>query len=197
MKKKILAVTLTVFSALTISGCGGGGGGGGAIAPATVTKAVTKVYVYGNMSSPASFGNLSSNARIATVQSKMSLPAEVMVNYSSAPGATAGLCFLRKGVIVPSGNTLLSASDFSFSTFDIASRVLTLNMINSGRQRLKTNTNGNGVEFATVNFTLTTPGVPSGLIPLFDQAAAIGEEMPDLSLAYLLGRRINFVTTFL
>lgn len=190
--KKILLIGF-LLTALITSGCGGGGGGGAA---PPVIKAVTKVYVYGNMSSPASFGNLSSNGRIATVKARMTLPAEIMVNYSSAPGVTAGLCFLRSGVIVPSGNTLLAATDFSFSTYDIASRVLTINMLNSGRLALKTNTIGSGVEFANVNFTLSTPGIPATLMPLTDLAADISEEMPDLSLAWLQGRRINFSTSY-
>lgn len=194
MKKYAIAVIICVFPALTLTltGCGGGGGGGSA----PVTKAVAKLYLFGNMSSPASFGNMSSNAKIATVRTTMTVPSGVMLNYSSAPGATSGLCILRKGVIVPSGKVQVSAADFNLSTFDIASRILTVNMVNNGRVQLKSSTTGNGVEFAALNLTLAAPGVTPSAIPLEDQNATIGEELPDLSLAYLPGRKINFLTSF-
>jgi hypothetical protein len=196
---------MSAFAVLTLAGCGGGGGGGG---PAAVTKAATKAYLFGNMSSPASFGNLSSSGKIASIQTSMAIPTtEAMVNYSSAPGATSGLCvtranavagncLLRDGVIVPSGKVLVSASDFVASTYDIASKTLTIRMTNFGRVPLKSSITGNGTEFATINLTLVKAGVTPSTMPVVDLVPTIGEELPNLSTAFLLGRKINFVTTY-
>jgi len=198
-------VMISAFAVLTLAGCGGGGGGGGA---ASVTKAATKAYLFGNMSSPASFGNLSSNARIASIQTSITIPTtEAMVNYSSTPGATSGLCamranagagqcILRDNVIVPSGKVLVSASDFIASTYDIASKTLTVRMTNFGRVPLKSSTTGSGTEFATINLTLVKAGVTPATMPLVDLVPTIGEELPDLSTAFLVGRKVNFVTTY-
>jgi hypothetical protein len=200
------AVMISAFAVLTLAGCGGGGGG----APAAVTQAVTKVYLFGNMSSPASFGNLSSNCRIASVQTSMTIPQEVMLNYSTAPGATSGFCvprslaasgqcILRDGIVVPSGKVLVSPSDFTPTyDFDTTSgkRTLTISMLNNGRNLLKTNSIGNGAEIATINFKLVKAGTTPAQMPLSDLTPAIGEELPDLSTAFLVGRKVNFVTTY-
>jgi len=198
-------VMISAFAVLTLAGCGGGGGGGGA---ASVTKVVTKAYLFGNMSSPASFGNLSSSGKIATIQTSMAIPTtEVMVNYSTTPGATSGVCvmranavagqcILRDNVIVPSGKVLVSTSDFVASTYDIASKILTVRMTNFGRAPLKSSATGNGTEFATINLTLVKAGVTPSTMPVIDLVPTIGEELPDLSTAFLTGRKVNFVTTY-
>lgn len=200
------AVMISAFAVLTLAGCGGGGGGGGA---SSVTKATTKAYLFGNMSSPASFGNLSSNGKIATIQTSIALPPEVMLNYSTTPGATSGFCvprslaapgqcILRDGIVVPSGKVLVSASDFS-PTYEfnaLGKRKLTILMVNNSNAPLKTNSIGNGAEFATINLTLVKAGVTAATMPLADLTPTIGEELPDLTPAFLLGRKVNFTTTY-
>ena len=123
------------------------------------------------------FGNMtSSNAIVASVHTTITVPSGVMVNYSSTPGATSGLCKLRSGVIVSSGTVLLPASDFDFSTYDVASRTLTINMLNSSRLPLKGSQTGSGAEIAKINFDLVSPGT-SPAISLKDTHATIGMEM--------------------
>ena len=206
MKKHIVkTVVMGVFATLLFTGCGGGGGGG---APAPVTKATTKAYLFGNMSSPTSFGNLSSSGKIATIRTSIAIPtAEVMVNYSSAPlfrglcvtrfNAIPGEnCILRDGVIKPSGNILLSDSDFAGSTYNIGTNTLTVSVRNNGMIPLKSNTSGNGMEFATINLALVKAGVTSATMPVKDSVPTIGEDLPNGNSDFLLGRHINFVTTY-
>lgn len=192
MNKYLVMTILAVITLSGLAGCGGGGGGGGGV----TTKAATKVLV---------FGHMTSIGRISTVQTTLNVPSSVLVNYSSAPGATAGLCILRKGVIVPSGNVLAASSDFNLSTYNISSRVLTVYMVNNGRLLLKSSTTGNsnkGEELATINFTFATPGVMPTAMPLADVSAAISQELPGVlptdppSVSALPGSRINFETTY-
>lgn len=174
------------FSALTLAGCGGGGGGGGG---GSVSKATTKVYLFGNITSASNV--------VATVKTTLNIPSGVLINYSSAPGATSGLCILRKGAIVPSGPVLVSASDFSGSTYDLTSRILTLNLANFSRVALKSGASGNGKEIATINFTLATPGSTPSAMPLQDSLAEIGQEVLSThDTSYPPGSVTNFVTTF-
>jgi hypothetical protein len=204
MKKYIVkTVMISTFVVLAFTGCGGGS------KSAPVNKSVAKVYLFGNMSSPASFGNMSSSGRIVTVRTSIAIPtAEVMVNYSSAPGATSGLCvtranalpgdscILRDGVISPSGSVLLPASAFDGSTYNIGSKTLTISMRNNGMQPLKITSSGNGTEFATIILTLVNAGVIPTTMPEVDLAPKIGEDLPDGSTAFLPGRKTNFLTTY-
>lgn len=195
MFKYMLMTILTLISALGIAGCGGGGGGSvGGVGPATIAS--TKVFV---------FGNMTSIGRISTVKTTINVPGSVLVNYSSAPGATSGLCTLRKGVIVPSGKVLAATSDFNLSTYDISSRVLTVSMWNSGRLLLKGSTTGNsgkGEELAIINFSFATPGVTPTGMPLTDTSAIISQELPGVlpgdppSITVLPGSKTNFDTTY-
>lgn len=183
--KKYLSASICALSLVAMAACGGGGGSGGTSA-APVTKAVTKVYL---------FGTMSSNSKIATVQTTMIVPLGVMVNYTAPVGATAGIYPLKKGVIVPSGPVQVSTADFSASTFNIATRALVVSLFNQGGVPLASNTLGNGAEIATINLNLTTPGVTAPM-PLQDMLASVGQDRPGISLAYLTGCTVNFVTTF-
>lgn len=182
MKKQVLAAIIWTFSTLALTGCGGGGS-----APPAAVKATTKVFL---------FGAMSSNSRIATVQTTMTVPSGVMVNYSSPPGAVSGTFPLRGGFAVPSGPVKVSATDIS-GTFDTASRQLTVSLINRGRLDLASNTTGNGAEIAALNFTLAAPDTKPGM-PAQDPLASVGQEratQPAPSVDYLTGCKINFVTT--
>lgn len=188
MKKYVATTVIFVFSALALVGCGGGGGGGGG-APLPVSKATTKAYLFGNITAAGKV--------VATVKTTMNIPGGVMVNYSSAPGATTGLCILRKGVIVPSGEAKLSASDFAGSSYDLTSRVLTLNLINNSRTAFNSGSSGNGKEFATINFTLATPGSPPSSMPSKDGLAEVGQEiLLTHDTSYPVGSATNFATTY-
>jgi hypothetical protein len=185
---------IRVLAGLTVAalyGCGGGGGGGGAT---LVSKAATKVYLFGNITGAGKI--------VASVKSTMNVPDGVLINYSSTPGATSGLCKLRRGAVVPSGPVKVSGMDSNdtFGTYDIGRRLLTINLVNISQDFLKSSTtanNGAGMEIATVNFTLVTPGVTPAAMPLKDSAAEIGQFIlspPDLS--YPAGNEINFSTTY-
>jgi len=196
MNRKAMAALLG-FAALTLSGCGGGGGGsgggGGVISPPpdtkpAATKATTRVSV---------FGAMSSNGRIATVQTSMPVPSGVMVNYSS-PGAN-GVFPLRSGVITPAGPVKVNNADFSNSWYDTATRKLTIVLVNISGRALTSNKTGNGVEIAAINFT-----VPSGTSFLVGDTATtppdnnISVYQDRLPGAYGLlgGITCNFSTTF-
>jgi hypothetical protein len=188
MKKYLIAVITCAISALALTGCGGGGGSTPPAAPAEATKAVAKVFLFGNVTS--------SSTIVATVQTTMTVPSGVMVNYSSVPGATSGLCRLKAGVIVPSGKVLVPVSDFDSSTFEIASRKLTVNMVNSSRLPLKSSATGSGAEIATISFNLASPGV-TPTMPLKDALATIGMERLDThDVLVAPGGMINFDAKF-
>ncbi len=205
MKGFIKTSLFCVLVVATLYGCGGGGGGGG------VTKAVTKVYLYGNMTSITSakaysFGNISSKLRVASVSSSIDLPSAVMVNYSSPQADITG-CTLRKGVFTPSGPKLVSQSDFGDSRFnpDPSSRKLTIKMFNWGSVLLKASTTGNGglgEEIATINFTLAAPGVkpPASFDQQQNASSVVGvtdNANTNLgSVVYMNGPKITFVTTY-
>ena len=181
MYKYMIMAIISLVSAFGLAGCGGGGGGGGGSA----SRATTKVLLFGNISTAAKI--------VATVQTSITIPNGVLVNYSSAPGATTGLCNLRKGVITPSGTLLVNSADLS-GTYDIAKRILTVNLVNNGSLALKSNATGNGFEVATLNFTLTaTPPA----MPVQDSLALIGQEILSThDLSYPSGNKVNFVTTY-
>ncbi|AJE03775.1 hypothetical protein [Geobacter pickeringii] len=206
MEKYISAAIGVALTALAVTGCGGGGGGGGgAAAPAAVTRATTKVYLFGTMSSSGKFNNISTTSTIATVSTKLNVPSGVLVNYSSAPGATSGLCILRPGVLVPSGPVRVATTDLT-GTYDIASRTLTVSLINSPGQNqvaLKTSSTGTGAEIATINFSLATAGVTPSSMPLQDLSPSVGQYRqllthPPTTLdnIYLTGDTVNFATTY-
>ncbi len=185
MKSNLMTIILGAFSVLALVACGGGGGGGGG----PVTKANTKVFLFGNITSATNI--------VATTKTTLNIPSGVLVNYSSAPGAVSGLTKLRDGVIVPSGTIKVNAADFSGSTYDIASRVLTINMYNSGRVALKSSATGKGSEFATVILSLTTAGVTPTAMPVADSLAQIGQENTTThDITTPAGNSVNFDTTY-
>src|SRR3954452_10981762 len=106
MKRVISAGCMCVLSALILTGCGGSDNPITAVTPpgTNATKATTKVNL---------FGNMSSNGKIASVNTAMTVPNGIMVNYSSPPGATSGIFPLRQGVAVPSGPAQVAASDIT------------------------------------------------------------------------------------
>ena len=105
MRKYVTTTMICVFSALALVGCGGGGGS----SPAT--KATTKVYLFGNITSAGKI--------VATVDTTLNIPGGVLVNYSSPPGASSGTFPIRNGVVVPSGPVKILASGVS-GTYTIA-----------------------------------------------------------------------------
>lgn len=187
MKRYIVATLICALSALTLTGCGDGGGGGTTPTTPAATKATTKVYL---------FGALSSNSKIATVQTTMIVPNGIMVNYSSPPGATSGIFPLRRGVAVPSGPVQVSAADIS-GTFDIASRKLNIYLFNNPTNPvlLKSSSSGIGEEIATLNLTLASPGVQP-LIPALDKLVMVSQDRGGNSVNYLSGCSANFVTAY-
>jgi hypothetical protein len=189
MKKYLLAAVISGVASIFLSGCGGGGGGSSTPAPAAKSKAVTKAYL---------FGAMSSSSIIATVQTSMVVPSGVLVNYTSASGATSGVFPLKSGVLVPSGTVKVAANDLS-GTFDTASRKLAITMVNATtRASLQSSATGSGTEFATINFTLATPGTTPAL-PTSDPTAVISQDRQSSgapSVGYLSGCILNFTTTF-
>ncbi len=172
---------------LAVNGCGGGGGG--SPAPPATSKAVTKAYL---------FGTMSSGSIIATVQTSMIVPSGVLANYTSPAGATSGTYPLRSAALAPSGSVLVPAGDLT-GTYDIASRRLTINLVNAtSRVALQSSSTGSGAEIATIYFNLATPG-SSPVLPTVDLAATIGQDRQPAtvpSVGYLTGGKVNFTTTF-
>lgn len=189
--KRFILITMAL-SALSgiLAGCGGGGGG----APAPNTRAVTTVYL---------FGNMTSTSKVATLHSELTVPDGVMVNYSSPPGATTGKYALRSGSVVPSGPVKVSQSDIT-AEFSVSDRKLTIDYINTPdfstliRKNVKSGSTGNGVEVATIYFKLATadvlPVLPS---PWQDLTVVVGEETSSLSIIYATGLKLNFLTSFM
>lgn len=188
MNKQLMALIICSFSVLTVCGCGGGGGG--AAAPPAATKAVTTVSL---------FGAMSSSSKIATVQTTMTVPSGIMVNYSSAPGVNSGTFPLRSGAVVPSGPVQLASADIS-GTFNTVSKKLTINLFNNPSRSLdlQSSTAGNGAEVATLNFTLASPGVTTSL-PAEDPTAIVSQDRStpqNINLGYLNGCKVIFSTTY-
>lgn len=188
MKKYLIMTVLTVIAVSGLTGCGGG------VGDSTITKATTKIYLFGNITS--------ANKVVASVKTTMNVPIGILVNYSSAPGATSGLCKLRKGTVVPSGpvkETGINSGD-TYGTFDIASRTLNVNLFNGSLADVKSSTTANsakGTEIATINFTLAIPGVTPPAMPLQDSAAEVGiYTLSPLDLSYSSDSNVNFVTTY-
>jgi len=188
MKRVQIGVVISALSALTLAGCGSSGNPS-AVTPVETqaTKASSKVYL---------FGNMSSNSRIATVDTSMNVPDGIMVNYSSPPGATSGVFPLRSGVAVPSGPVQLAPADIS-GTFDVSSRKLYLRLMNNPGNSvlLKSSSNGNGEEVATLNFTLASPGIKP-VMPAMDELITVGQDRGN-SINYLGGCKVNFITDYL
>ena len=188
--KRLILITMAL-SALSgiLAGCGGGGSG----APAPNTRAVTTVYL---------FGNMTSTSKVATLHSELTVPAGVMVNYSSPPGATTGKYAVRNGSIVPSGPVKVSPNDIT-AEFSVADRKLFIDFVNSPdfttqvRKSIRSGKTGNGVEIATIYFQLAAadvmPVLPS---PWEDVAVVVGEETSSLSIIYATGLKLNFLTSF-
>jgi len=170
------------------SGCGGGGGGGApAAVPGPVTKANVKAYLFGNITGASNI--------VATTQATMNIPNGIFVNYSSGPGDIYGK--LRNVVIYPSGSVLVNCADFSSSTYEIATRKLTINMFNSGRVPIKSSFVGKGAEFATVVLSLTAAGVTPTGMPLADPLASVGQENTSTHATdFPAGNYVNFDTTY-
>lgn len=183
MKSFNKMVLIGALSALVLSGCGSGGGGT-AVAP--VTRALTTVYL---------FGNMSTNATVTSLQTSMTLPAGVMVNYTSPAGASAGTWPLRSSVITPSGPNKVSMVSGSF---DMASRKLEISLVNGGFLNLSSSTVKNGAkgtELATLNFTLATPGVTPAM-PTQDASPVVGKQTPGPTVGFQNGFKTNFSTLF-
>lgn len=187
--KRLILITMAL-SALSgiLAGCGGGGSG----APAPNTRAVTTVYL---------FGNMTSTSKVATLHSELTVPAGVMVNYSSPPGGT-GKYPLRSGTVVPSGPVKVSQNDIT-AEFSVSDRKLFIDFVNSPdfttqvRKNIRSGKTGNGVEVATIFFQLATadvlPVLPS---PWEDVTVVVGEETSSLSIIYATGLKLNFLTSF-
>lgn len=198
MKRILLSAVVSGLAALALTGCGGGGGGGGGV----TTKAVSKVYLFGTMSSNTRFGVYSTSGKIASVQTSMTVPAGILANYSSpAPaGYPANTFPLRSGFVVPSGSVNVAVSDIT-GTYDTSSRILSLSVFNPPPGvLLKSGASGNGAEIATINFSLATPGTETA-VPLADPLPVVSQARPSLtssfgSLGNLAGCKVNFVTTY-
>lgn len=151
MKKyKLFAIT-GILGALTFAGCGGGGGGGGN------GKDVTKLYL---------FGTMSTNSTVAALTSSINVP--TFVDYSAFPTKTSpGIFMVRNGVITASGPKL--ATNVSGS-YDNVTKTLTISLLNNtpagafvNMSSSTTRNAGKGTEIATLSTTSGTvfPATPT------------------------------------
>ncbi|HXE96056.1 MAG TPA: hypothetical protein VN642_06605 [Dongiaceae bacterium] len=188
---KYLSNTAAVLTmSIILGGCGGGS------SEPPKTQAVTKVYL---------FGKMSSSSRVATIESGITVPDGIMVNYSSPLGATTGKYPLRSGSIVPSGPVKFSPNDIVFTEYNLSDRKLVFKFLNTPElnnkgitKNIRSGTEGDGVEVATMYFILAKPNVlPILPTPWQDTAALIGEDSASQGIYYAEGLNLNFVTAFL
>ncbi|MBJ6727649.1 hypothetical protein [Geomesophilobacter sediminis] len=188
MKRYLIPVTF--FLAAIMSGCGGGGGGSSAPA----SKAVTTVYL---------FGNMTTSAWVATVDTSFKLPNGVLANVSTASGVTSGNLPLYSASFVPSGPVVLPASNFS-GTYNTSTGLVRVSMINNGGLNVRMNSVGNGIEIGKIIFKLptagSTPTLPSTwVVPNPTDSSEylkIGQDTPSHDTSYVPNCKLNFVTTF-
>lgn len=188
MKKTFLNTAVLALVSLLLTGCGGGGGGG------TAPKTSGSIALY-------LFGTMSSASKVASIKSQFTVPAGIMINYSSPPGATTGVHKLRSGSIVPSGLSMFSKDDFT-STYNLDNKLLTIGVVNNQMKDIKSNITGKGTEIATLSFKLTSPdALPIVPTPWQDSAVEVYQEtivpglpMPETDIK--TGLILNFVTSF-
>ena len=186
--KRFITLSFAFFcSAVALYGCGGGGGGGAAApapAPASAsaaaapapTVATTKMYLFGTMSSATAGGNAGIMDSINTTIS--SLPVGVTLTSIVPSGAAAA---------IPVG-------DASYG-FNAGTRALTISLLNSNQTAVVASNAGNGVEVATLNFSLTGGATPP--IPTPGTSTTVFQNRPPpYSSDYLNGCVVNFVTTY-
>lgn len=192
---KNYALCAFIYSALTLAlaGCGGHDNGGNNITiPPAATKAITKLYL---------FGNMSSNSKVTSVQAAVTVPSGIMVNYSSpAPaGYPANTYPLKSGFAVPSGPVRVAEADIS-GKYNTDSRELTIYLVNQSGVALRSSMTGNGAEIARLNFTLAVAGaIPALPAPWQDPLVKVGQELatqPLPTVISLTGCILNFVTTY-
>lgn len=173
MKKNDLAMVIVIIGVtgfMALAGCGGGGGGGGP------SKLVTKMYL---------FGTMSSNTYIASVFSNISAPN--FKDYSAPSNTANGVFPLRNGVLAASGPIKMSQVD---GTYDTVSKKLRINLVNGVFDNLSSSTtknSGKGTEIATLIMKLGTT------LPAKDNSPIVGKHRDTpLTNDYLNGCRLNY-----
>lgn len=139
MRSYAIAAGVLLTFVLSLYGCGGGGGGGGP----SVT--VTKLYL---------FGTLSSNRNVANVTTSIAVLG--FTGYSSPTGATSGSYPLRSGTFIASGPVAASAVS---SSYDIASKKLTFSLTNGLFKNMSSSTLSNGGKGTEIGTLTTAPNV--------------------------------------
>jgi hypothetical protein len=191
----MIKLLLNMAAVITMSGILGGCSGGSPDEPPK-TQAVAKVYL---------FGKMSSSSRVATIQSEITVPDGIMVNYSSPPGVTAGKFPLRSGSIVPSGPVTFSQNDIISAEYNLSDRKLAFKFLNTPdlnnkgiTKNIRSGTEGDGVEVATLYFRLAKPDVlPIIPAPWQDVAALIGVDSGSQGIDYSKELNLNFAVSFL
>lgn len=189
-----LNAAFSVLMLFTLFGCSGSD-------PAPLTRGTATVYLFGSMSSVS---------RVVSVKSEMTVPAGVMINYSSPPGATTGKFPLRSGQIVPSGPVLFAESDIQSAECTVVNNIpskISFLLFNtpdlnaSGSiKNIRSSTIGNGVEIATIHFKLAAADViPTVPAPWQDLSAEIGVNIDPSSsnnTLYPTGLKLNYSANF-
>jgi hypothetical protein len=187
--RKYAAAALTILTALSLSGCGSGGGG----SSSPPTKAVAAVYL---------FGNMSTNSKVAAIQSTFVVPTGILVNYSSPapPGYLANTYPLRSGTIVPSGPVALTAAEITGS-YNTASGKITISMVNQNGLDMRSSSIGPGTEIASIIYNLPAPGViPVLPEPWEDPLVTVYQHRATLPVASVVmypGFKLNFKVGYL
>lgn len=173
MKRYELIAIIGILGALTFAGCGGGGGGGGN------GKEVTKLYL---------FGTMSTNSKVAALTSSINIP--TFVDYSAFPTRTSpGIYVVRNGVLTASGP--IGATSVSGS-YDNVTKTLTISLLNNtptgGFVNMSSSTTrnaGKGTEIATLT---TTPGTVFPVGP----TTAVVKKYRNLNLDDYTGFYVNY-----
>lgn len=170
MKRLCAAVFVFAASVVILASCGGGGGGG-------PSRVVTKLYL---------FGSMSSNTNIAHVYSNISTAG--FKDYSAPNGITTGTFPLRSGILKASGSIKVSVVD---ATFNTANKRLSIQLVNGAYDNLSSSTtknSGKGTEIATLNMSPGTVLLPT------DKSPNVGKFRltPAVVTDYLNGCMVNY-----
>lgn len=160
----------------TLTACGGGGGGG----PVAASKAEVKAYL---------FCAMSSNSKIVSIESALTLPAGLEVPITQEIGDDPTVHTVAADVI---------ASQFftDSATFNQARSVKYSLSLASPFPNISSSKKGNGKEIATLNFPLTVSGVnPTTPVPVADPTPTIGK-IRNNNGDFLDGCIVNYVTTY-
>lgn len=184
MKKTAIYGIIGTSAVLLLAACGGGGGGS---TPA-YSKAETKAYL---------FCAMSSNSRIVSIESALTIPAGFDVPYLT-PAVGDSLYIYNLNTTSVSAPLFTNSNGSISGTYNTSNHSLKYTMLLGAPTftNISSSKTGNGREIASLTFPFTTLGtVPTGTLPVEDILPTVGKERNG-QRDYLTGCKVNYVTTF-